>query len=346
VIISTELQNIFTGALGSFILLVVLMPLAKKTRLVDSPDKRKQHVGEVPLVGGIAITLALFINLFLMGQLMHEWVVISGSVLLLLTGILDDYFELSTLSRFIPQAAAVLLMGLVGGVVIAGFGELLMPGWVIGLGVLAIPVTVFSTVGIINAYNMADGVDGLAGSLALVTLLSLALLYGLSGQKIPHVLLIVAGAIVGFLSLNMRLPWQPKARVFLGDAGSMVLGFIITWYLVVASQGDHRVMAPVTALWLVAIPLFDTISVMTRRISSGSSPFKADRHHLHHALLEKGISHVGVQWLLVLFSIVFALIGLAGVYWHITEAYMFYGILILGVIYHVWISSFWREKKI
>ncbi|MGV6851223.1 MAG: UDP-N-acetylglucosamine--undecaprenyl-phosphate N-acetylglucosaminephosphotransferase [bacterium] len=340
----TELNNLIFAIVVSILWIFLLMPLASRFRLVDKPSERKKHSGHVPLVGGIAICLTLLSAVFWAGLVAEYMALLAAMILLLVTGVIDDFIQLSALFRFAVQAAAVLIMAFGGHTLISSFGELLWPGTELVLGLAAIPLTVFATVGIINAFNMSDGVDGLAASLALVTLSSLAWLYDQGSVPIPFALMVVIGNLIGFLLFNMRFPWQKQARIFLGDAGSMVLGFVITWYLVAASQGEHAVMKPVTALWLVALPLFDTISVMTRRMIAGISPFKADRKHLHHAFLLMGLSPAGVQWLSISLAVLFSGIGIAGEFLQFKDAYMFYVILGLGLIFHFWMLSFWAKQ--
>jgi UDP-GlcNAc:undecaprenyl-phosphate GlcNAc-1-phosphate transferase len=177
-----------------------------------------------------------------------------------------------------------------------GLGEVELGGW-------AVPFTLFGAVGVINAFNMLDGLDGLAGGVALVAVGWLIVLCltapTLLQQGDISALLALVAAVAGFLAFNLRHPWQARARVFMGDAGSTMLGFVLSWFMVHLSQGDRAAMAPMTAVWILALPLMDTIAVMFRRIRAGRSPFAADRQHLHHLLLGYGLSEGQVTiWLL------------------------------------------------
>jgi UDP-GlcNAc:undecaprenyl-phosphate GlcNAc-1-phosphate transferase len=157
------------------------------------------------------------------------------------------------------------------------------------LGLLSIPVTVFVVVGVVNALNMADGVDGLAGGQALVSLLLFCCFALYAGNfAAAERLLAVAGAVIGFLCWNLRRPGLPRAEVFLGDAGSMLLGFIIAWNAVRLSQNPAHPVSPVLGPWTIALPLIDTCSLILRRVKQGRSPFSGDRDHLHHLMLEAG----------------------------------------------------------
>jgi len=162
---------------------------------------------------------------------------------------------------------AGLLMALGGGTVLADFGYLIMPDGVLSLGLLSVPITVFSTVGVINVVNMIDGLDGLAASLVLIASIALGIIIAWSGGNAWGIALLglLSAAILAFLGFNRRLGRQ--ALVFMGDAGSLFLGFTLVWFLVDFSQGEQWSMALVTVLWLFAVPLIDTVSIMGRRVT-------------------------------------------------------------------------------
>jgi UDP-GlcNAc:undecaprenyl-phosphate GlcNAc-1-phosphate transferase len=208
--------------------------------------------------------------------------------------------------------------------------------------VLAAPLTVFAVVGLINSVNMIDGMDGLAGSVALVALGwygAAAMLSGLESQAIMAWLL--CGAVAGFLALNLRLPWQPRARVFLGDAGSTLLGFTLAWFAIDLTQGPFRTMPPIAALWVVLLPLADTVSLMARRRARGQSAFHADREHIHHFLLAKGFSVSQSLAILVGVSTLFGAIGVLGWRLGVPEPVQFYAFAGLFFGYHGWIKRSW-----
>jgi UDP-GlcNAc:undecaprenyl-phosphate/decaprenyl-phosphate GlcNAc-1-phosphate transferase len=272
------------------VLTAVFAPLARRAGLVDSPDHRKQHLGEIPLVGGLAIYLAVAFSLLLTDLSLNMLRgFFAGSVVLVVVGIIDDLHEISAAKRLLAQAIAVLLMGAWGGVYLADLGHLLDSHHLLQLGWLALPFTVFAGVGIINAFNMIDGMDGLSASLTLVCLSAVGVVAFTVGDLWTLTLLAVIGAaICGFLIFNLNLHHTRRWRVFLGDAGSTLLGFIVVWTLVRSSQGSNELVSPVTALWFAAIPLMDTVTLMIRRISRGVSPFQADQEHLHHLLQRAG----------------------------------------------------------
>ncbi|MCG6862624.1 MAG: undecaprenyl/decaprenyl-phosphate alpha-N-acetylglucosaminyl 1-phosphate transferase, partial [Chromatiaceae bacterium] len=214
----------------------------------------------------------------------------------------------------------------------------------LSLGILAVPVTLFAAVGVMNAVNMADGLDGLAASLVLITITALWVIAWSRGDvRVIGVLGVLGATIFAFLLFNLRL--DGRALVFMGDAGSLFLGFVLAWFLVRLSQGEQRLLAPVTALWLLALPLIDTVSLMVRRMLLGRSPFTADREHFHHILLAAGFSPKQTLALMVLLGFTAAGVGLAGHFLGIPERWMLLGFLGLFTLHFWMIMRAWRLKR-
>lgn len=255
--------------------------------LLDRPGQHKAHRDPVPAIGGVGITLGVVLA-WLLAPATAPAVLPLGLLGLLVVGLLDDRRGLGPGVRFVAQAGFALGMAWLGGVALRDFGALLRADSVLHSGWLALPLTVFCCVGVVNALNMIDGSDGLAGSLSLASLLALGLLAAQDGHPLGGLLLAGAAAVAAFLAFNLRI--GRPARVFLGNGGSMVLGGLLAWAAVALTQGEARVLAPTTALWLLAVPLIDTVSVMWRRIAAGRSPFAADHQHVHHLLLRAGLS--------------------------------------------------------
>ena len=266
-----------------------LRPLARRIGLVDSPSERKRHRGRVPLIGGLCFFIGTIAGLIYF----HHYdpfvvaVLVSGAIVVLL-GLLDDLYDLSPRTRLLIQAGTVVLVMAATGVYVDSAGNL-FGGGDIRLYWLGIPFTIVAVVGLVNAFNMLDGIDGLAGSLSMV---SIAAILAFSGMQwpVPSVLMmlqLLAVALVPYLLVN--LGWPDGRRIFMGDAGSMLLGFVLAWSVVSLSQRGGA-LAPVDVLWCVALPVMDTIAVMYQRMRSGHSPFRADRRHLHHMLLDAGLS--------------------------------------------------------
>lgn len=321
----------------------LLIPAAKNVHLTDKPTERKAHVGEIPLVGGVAMFLGIMFPVFVMdlppGSVKE---IILGMAMLVITGVLDDLRDLRPRSKFFVQILAALVMTAWAGVYLGDIGDLLGTGD-IELGNWAIPFTVICVVGVINAINMIDGIDGLAGTQSLITFVLLFLLALQAGAVVEaKILLLFIAAVVGFLGYNLRLPGRSRALAFMGDSGSMILGFGLAWFLVSLSQGENRAYSPVTALWIFAVPLFDMFGIMVRRMLKGQSPFRPDRQHLHHMFQTLGLSVNQSVLILGVVSLAFAIAGISMDMLGVPEWVMFFGYLLLFGIYvwvlrHAWI---------
>ena len=270
-----------------------------------------------------------------------------GAALLLVTvGAIDDRLELSPAVRFIAQVIAALLMIFGAGVVLKDLGSITPSGEMLQLGFMAVPFTVFATLGIINALNMCDGLDGLSGSLTLTSLSGLIMVASIWGIPADTALLPILGtAIVGFLLFNLRLLGRERASVFMGDAGSMFLGFALTWYAISLSQGESRALRPSAALWFLMIPIFDAVAMMLRRILKGRSPFEADREHLHHVFLLAGFSVNDTVAVMTGFASCGVFIGLASIYFNIPELVVAGAFLLTGIGYFWMITHAWRVMR-
>jgi UDP-GlcNAc:undecaprenyl-phosphate GlcNAc-1-phosphate transferase len=326
-------------------------PIARRLGWVDRPDWRKQHSGDIPLAGGPAILLAVLVVLVWQGGWSPAIQVLAwSSAIVFLTGLVDDRRHIWVLVRFALQIVALLCMVWAGHVQLDNFGFLFWEGW-LGLGPLAVPITVFAALGVINAFNMIDGLDGLSGTLALIALGGLAFFAGRAGFVEEHaVLLIVIGAVLGFLLLNFRFPWRERARVFLGDSGSSWLGFVLAWFFIVLSQdvpaeGIKRAYAPITAVWLFGLPLMDTTYVMFRRWRQGDQIFGADRRHLHHLFLRTGHSVLGTWAAMVGAALPMAVIGIFAELRGWPEWGMFYAYVGMCLSYFIWMQRVWKSRR-
>ena len=264
----------------------VLAHLAPGWGLIDHPGAHRNHEEETPLVGGLAIYISfLLVSILFLDYTEFRGLLIGGG-LLVTVGALDDRVELATSVRFVAQILAAMAIIYFDGVQLLDLGRL-FTDHVLVLGRWSVFMTVFAVVGVINAINMSDGMDGLAGLLVCVTLLYLVVLAPVGGDF--SVLACFLGAVVGFLFWNLRIG-RPRALIFMGDAGSMFLGLCLAWLLISGSQGEARAYSPVTALWLLALPLTDAVAALLVRPLLGGSPFAPDRFHYHHVLLAQGLS--------------------------------------------------------
>jgi UDP-GlcNAc:undecaprenyl-phosphate/decaprenyl-phosphate GlcNAc-1-phosphate transferase len=300
-----------TAAVISFFAILALRQLALKIDWMDRPDERKAHKSPVPAVGGIAWILGLTGGLCAAGAwgFAPQW---GALVLLCLVGAFDDVRPLPSVLRLAFQAVAALLAIYPQGLILANFGELFWPGLSTVLPAwVAWPVTIFACVGVINAVNMIDGMDGSLSVVVGVCLVLLIALFHRSGHNSEALLAGVAfAALVPFVFFNTRTPWLERASLFFGDAGSTAIGLLLAWLLVRGTQGPAAAFKPVTALFLLAVPIVDTVSLMLRRVARGHSPFKPDQEHVHHLLQRLGYDVKQSVWLLLGISMFTAAIGL------------------------------------
>lgn len=327
-------------------LVEVARRLAPVVGLIDSPNERKAHEGDIPLVGGIAIFAGLLLVLAFKGSLADHWAFFLAAGLLVATGIWDDKFGVSPHPRLLMQSLAVLIIAVPGRGYISDLGTILPAIGTLNLGWMGIPFTVFAGVGLINAFNMSDGVDGLCGTLTLVALTGLGIAAGMAGRESELILILaLAGGVIGFLMFNVRLPRRKQAMVFLGDAGSYLMGLAVIYLAMRLSQGQERAINPVTALWFCMLPLLDTVGMILRRIRRGKSPFSPDREHLHHVFLLANFS-VTTTWLgLAAVATTGMIIGLFGLIAGIPESIMFALFLILGVWYYGMLIRTWKALR-
>lgn len=337
-------------------LVLLLRPLAFVIGLVDKPSGRKTHAGEIPLIGGIAIFLGAGIALLVYALLTEQGkvlllpisVLLAAGAILLAVGIWDDLRDLPPVVRFVAQILAALVMIAGGGPVISDLGYLSLSGSgeVVTTGVLAIPFTVFVTVGVINSINMSDGLDGLCGNLTMVSLLGLgtaAALWSNSGDF--QLINIFSAAVAGFLLFNQRTIWRSRALVFLGDAGSMLLGFVLAWFTIEISQAPIDAVSPAAALWFVAMPVMDTVGVMLRRVLSGLSPFHADSQHLHHLLIQSGFTVAETILILGLCAIAGITVGLLGTWMKVPDLLLAGLFLATGIALFVLTYTSWQRQS-
>lgn len=321
---------------------LVLARAAGILNLVDQPGGRKAHGRPVPLVGGLAIFIAFLGAAFVLGIATSAGYFLFALSIVIAVGMWDDVNDISPRLKFAIEIIASGLMIWGAGIQLSSVGDLL--GWrPIGLWIFAIPLTIFAIVGVINSLNMMDGLDGLGGSIAFVAFAWFAAAAMFSGLDVQFkTAVIFCGAIAGFLMFNLRFPWQPHARVFLGDAGSLMIGFALGWFAIDLTQGAERTMPPIAALWVLLLPLADCVSLMSRRLRARKSPFIADRHHIHHYLLARGFSHGQTLGILVGLSALFGAVGFFGWRLGVPEPFLFWPFFFGFFAYHFWIKRAWK----
>jgi UDP-GlcNAc:undecaprenyl-phosphate GlcNAc-1-phosphate transferase len=329
----------------SFISLFVFRTLAKRIGLLDKPNDRKHHVGQIPLIGGISIYCTLMIALFTLFPITNAWLLyVACSTVLIVLGALDDLYDLSFNSRLVVQVGISLAMILIGYKSLHYLGAMFTDSALVIPAYISFIVTIFAVIGAINAFNMVDGIDGLLGGLASVTFSALGLMFYLAGNiTLATFCLLFVSAMLPYIMLNLGFPFGRRFKVFMGDAGSMFIGFTVIWLLIDASQGqDQLVIRPVTALWFIALPLMDMVCIMTRRIRKGQSPFKPDREHLHHICQRMGLSSSTSLLVICLLASLMAGVGILSELYNVSESIMFFSFLVVFAIYFSVIANIWR----
>ena len=338
------IATLLLGFGASCLFVWMMMPVAQRIGLLDHPGGRKTHEGVVPAIGGLAIVAAGISTALVLGiaERVHAafW---AGLMVIVVVGTLDDLRDLAHHSKFLAQIAAAALMLFWGGWQLHSLGNL-VGARPLGLGVFSIPLTFVAVVGVINAVNFTDGADGLAGGLVFNALLWFCVI-GLNAPPATlaigspagevQIALVFLGAVAGFLVFNLRRPGRRHAAAFLGDAGSLGLGYALAWFTVSGAEATAPLYSPVTAIWLLAIPLADTLTCAGRRLLNGTSPFKADRQHLHHILIDLGLPVGRAVALIHGCAFLLGAIGAAGWFWGVAEYVMFYAAMAIFAAYLV-----------
>ena len=298
----------FISLISFLFFLIFFSFLSPKLKLIDKPNYRKQHIGNIPLVGGLIIYLNIFILSLFYENSNYMSVILLTSLLLILLGALDDAIGLGVTFRLVTQLICCLIV-IGSGLVISNIGNyMFLPN--INMGVLSVAFTVFCVIGLTNSFNFIDGVDGLCAGLALISVLTVLIISYINETLVYLVdyefLVMFCFTLIIFLFFNLT----NFSKIFLGDSGSMFLGFIVSWILILTSQDKNQIIHPVLAIWCVTLPVFDITSVVIRRILRKINPFKPDRRHVHHILIEMGYNKYTTTIIIILLSIVLNFFGI------------------------------------
>ena len=337
--------------LNAFLLSVLLIPLmsgaASRAELLDLPEGRKMHEQAVPPIGGLAMFFAFLLPAIdLELRFGAHWGLLAGISVLVGVGVVDDMLDLDPWTKLAAQVSAALLMT-VPEPFLTTLPEL-WGGAFDGSDLAALAFSVLMIVGMINAFNMMDGLDGLAGGLSAIALLGMANVAGMAGRVgTMLIMLILLFAVLGFLLFNMRHRWRQRAAVFMGDAGSMMLGGTIAYFIVkLAAGGPDTAAAPLpVVLWFVAIPAFDTLILIARRLARGCNPLVGDRRHLHHFLLRAGLTPQGATAVLIASSTVLGCLALMGLELGVTPHVMLLALAIPFALHFYVVTFGWRHVR-
>jgi UDP-GlcNAc:undecaprenyl-phosphate/decaprenyl-phosphate GlcNAc-1-phosphate transferase len=327
------------AAAVSTVTIVVLRRFAASMGLVDAPNHRKVHIGHIPLIGGVAIFAGVLSGAFLYGHFgAFTRLLLATAAMLAVVGMFDDRHDLSVRLRLLIQAGAVLIMTGFTGVYIHTLGHFF--GHDIVLGWLGIPFTMIAVIGLLNAFNMMDGIDGLVGSISLISMGAIATF---DHQPRLHsafaLMLLLASATIPYMLANLGLFGK---KIFMGDAGSVVLGYLLAWILIRLSQDPVSPLSPTNVMWCVALPVLDTLAVMTRRILHGKSPFHPDRGHIHHLMMRRLDPR---QTLAALIALDLALVAVGMLLRRLSPAVELAGFVLIAVVYVSVVGRLWRLQQ-
>lgn len=310
------ITNLLLGSSLAFIVTFYIIPrviaLAKDKKLFDVPDERKIHKDPIPSLGGIAIFAGIIVALISFTTITLEnsnayQAILLSMVILFLVGLKDDIVTITPKQKLIGQIVAACVLMFKGGFVLTnmhGFLGITSIG-----GTFSFVITAFTIIVILNAYNLIDGIDGLAGSITVISSLAFGLYFTITGQEFFALLgFTLAASLLGFLVFNYA-----PAKIFMGDTGSMLCGLISSAlaikFIEIAPSNQNMPLSfsPAIAFGVLIMPLLDTLRVFSIRIINGRSPFSADRNHLHHMLLEKGLGHKSITAIISSVAIAFVI---------------------------------------
>lgn len=305
--------GMFIAYIITFLLMPFIIRVARINKLYDKPDERKTHTYPISSLGGVGIIAGLSISLLLVtdfriGDSAFQYYLASFFIIFML-GVIDDIFVLHPLKKLAGQLLVALIITTKAQLLITnlqglgGFYEL--------TPIVSYIITFFAILLIINSFNLIDGVDGLAGSLGLISSFFFGLFFYLKGDM-PYAILgfSMAGALMAFLVFNF-----PPARIFMGDSGSMLIGLVNAILVIRLIEGKGfttsiEVYSPLAlGFSILLIPMLDVLRVFIVRLTKGTSPFAPDRNHIHHLLLNKGFNHTQVTITMLVASIVLIVIG-------------------------------------
>ncbi|PJM29044.1 undecaprenyl-phosphate alpha-N-acetylglucosaminyl 1-phosphate transferase [Salmonella enterica subsp. enterica serovar Typhi] len=320
--------------------------VAIKIGLVDKPNFRKRHQGVIPLVGGISVFAGIC---FMFGlsdyYIPHLSLYLICAGVLVFVGAMDDRFDISVKIRAVVQAVIAVVMMVIAKLHLGSLGYIFGP-WELVLGPFGYFLTLFAVWAAINAFNMVDGIDGLLGGLSSVSFAAMGLILWFDGQtSLAMWCFAMIAAILPYIMLNLGILGR-RYKVFMGDAGSTLIGFTVIWLLLETTQGKTHSISPVTALWIIAIPLMDMVAIMYRRLRKGMSPFSPDRQHIHHLVMRAGFTSRQAFVLITLAAAILAGVGVTAEYSHFVPEWVMLVLFLLAFfLYGYCIKRAWKVAR-
>ncbi|EAQ6012896.1 UDP-N-acetylglucosamine--undecaprenyl-phosphate N-acetylglucosaminephosphotransferase, partial [Salmonella enterica] len=339
----TALSELISIFLFTTIFIFLARKVAIKIGLVDKPNFRKRHQGVIPLVGGISVFAGIC---FMFGlsdyYIPHLSLYLICAGVLVFVGAMDDRFDISVKIRAVVQAVIAVVMMVIAKLHLGSLGYIFGP-WELVLGPFGYFLTLFAVWAAINAFNMVDGIDGLLGGLSSVSFAAMGLILWFDGQtSLAMWCFAMIAAILPYIMLNLGILGR-RYKVFMGDAGSTLIGFTVIWLLLETTQGKTHSISPVTALWIIAIPLMDMVAIMYRRLRKGMSPFSPDRQHIHHLVMRAGFTSRQAFVLITLAAAILAGVGVTAEYSHFVPEWVMLVLFLLAFfLYGYCIKRAWK----
>jgi len=345
--------SFFSALLISYFSVPPIVKLARATKIKGLralPNGRTSHTNATPTLGGIAIFAGFVFTSLLFpsfGEIPQARIIVAGCLVLFFSGLKDDIFVISAYNKLASQIASAIIL-----ICFADIRFTNLHGF---LGITEISyyssiiLTIFVVVVIINAFNLIDGIDGLASAIGIICASAFGLWFYLSGQYQYAILsLALVGALIGFIRFNL---FGKSYKIFMGDTGSLLIGFIIAVFVIQFNESNLSVSGlykidsvPAVSISILMIPLYDILRIFIVRIARKQSPFKADRGHIHHKLIDLGYSHAKVTLILVIANIIF--ICIAFFLQHIGILWLTLTLLVIGTItFYIPISMIHRRDK-
>ena len=310
------------------ILIIGFSFVAKKINFFDIADSRKIHQGKIPLVGGLALLLNLYFFSFFLNFSYNLKLIIFSSLIVFIISMIDDFIEVRPIYRLLFEIISSLIV-IGGGVVLSSLGQYSFTAN-LELGAISLLFTIFAITVFINANNFIDGIDGLCASYMIISFSSLMFYSSVQlDQNFLYFFVIIISSLLCFLFFNFNI--IPNSKIFLGDAGSITIGFILSWILILFAENNY-IAHPVLAIWIVAYPIFDLVSVVIIRISNRSNPFYPDQNHLHHLLLNLNIGKKSILSIIIALNLFIQISGFY-IYQYLGSDYSIVIFLIYLLIY-------------
>ena len=340
---SSLLQNlkiIIVVFLFVVLIMPIVMKIAKHVNAMDIPNERKVHKEPMPRMGGLAIFLGFLLGYMLFCTQTPQMIsILIGSFILILVGIVDDINPIKPLAKFIGQVIAAVIVVYYGNIVMSDISAY---GLYMNFGIFAKPITIFFILGVINCLNLIDGLDGLAGGIATIFFITISIIISIMGiynGLDASLSLIMIGATLGFLIYNFH-----PAKIFMGDSGSMFLGYIIA---VISLLGFKNVTLTsfLVPVLILAIPILDTFFAILRRLLKKESFAKADKEHFHHQILKMSGNQVKTVLIIYLIQILFSSASIVYVLRNPKLGQIIYVVLLIIILWIVWSTNIVFDRK-